>query len=208
MVMETTTGVVLDTAARDAPEPALDHLARLTDDTGLFQHAKFTIPNRAHGYCTDDNARGAVARVKYYAHFHDPQALKLLDTYLAFLMYAQKPNGALRNFMDFNRRWCDDEPSHDGFGRAVWALGTVLATPPAPAHLLVVKDRFDRTTGHIQQQSVRGLACCIFGLCEYLRCFPKTPDIPPHRMGGRQSRPAAPRGERPPLAAVRGLAYV
>ncbi len=51
----------------EVPEPALDHLIRLTDDTGLFQHAKFTVPNRAHGYCTDDNARGAIAMVKYYA---------------------------------------------------------------------------------------------------------------------------------------------
>ncbi len=89
----------------EIPEPALDHLARLTDDTGLLQHAKFTIPNRAHGYCTDDNARGAIAMARYYAQSADPRALRLLDVYLSFLMYAQDADGLIRNFMDFNRNW-------------------------------------------------------------------------------------------------------
>ena len=162
------------------PEPALDHLIKLTDDTGLFQHARFTIPNRAHGYCSDDNARGAIAMTRYYAQYRDPQALRLLDTYLAFLMHAQNPDGSIRNFLDFHRRWWDDEPQNDGFGRTVWALGTVLAGPPAPAYLSVMKDCFDRTTGHVQQQSTRGLAYCILGLCDYLKQFPGTSDIKRH----------------------------
>jgi hypothetical protein len=155
-------------------------LIKLTDDTGLFQHARFTIPNRAHGYCSDDNARGAIAMAKYYAQYRDPQALRLLDTYLAFLMHAQNPDGSIRNFLDFHRRWWDNEPQHDGFGRTVWALGTVLAGPPAPAYLSVMKDCFDRTTGHVQHQSTRGLAYCILGLCDYLKQFPGTADIRQH----------------------------
>ncbi len=162
------------------PQPALDHLIRLTDDTGLLQHARFTIPNRAHGYCTDDNARGAIAAVKHYAQYRNPRILKLLDTYLAFLMHAQNPDGTIHNFLDFNRRWWENEPAHDGFGRAVWALGTVLAHPPAPEYLSVMKDCFDRATGHIQRQSIRGLAYCILGLCEYLRQYPGVPDIEHH----------------------------
>ncbi len=162
------------------PQQALDHLIRLTDDTGLLQHARFTIPNRAHGYCTDDNARAAIAAVKHYAQYRDPQVLKLLDTYLAFLMYAQNPDGTIHNLLDFNRRWCENEPAHDGFGRAVWALGTVLAHPPAAEYLAVMKDCFDRTTGHVQRQSPRGLAYCILGLCEYLAQFPGVSDIEHH----------------------------
>jgi hypothetical protein len=162
------------------PQPALDHLIRLTDDTGLLQHARFTIPNRAHGYCTDDNARAAIAAVKHYSQHRDPQVLKLLDIYLAFLMHAQNPDGTMHNFLDFNRRWCENEPAHDGFGRAVWALGTVLAHPPAPEYLSVMKDCFDRTTGHVQRQSPRGLAYCILGLCEYLEQFPGVLDIKHH----------------------------
>jgi hypothetical protein len=165
---------------RGIPPPALDHLIRLTDDTGLLQHARFTIPNRAHGYCTDDNARGAIATVKHYTQYHDPRVLSLLDTYLAFLMHAQNPDGTIHNFLDFNRRWWEDEPAHDGFGRALWALGTVLANPPAPEYLAVMKDCFDRTTGHIQRQSTRGLAYCILGLCEYLHRFPAVSDIEHH----------------------------
>lgn len=164
----------------EVPEPSLDHLVRLTDDTGLFQHAKFTVPNRAHGYCTDDNARGAIAMVKHYALCGDPRALRLLDTYLAFMMHAQNPDGTIRNFMEFNRRWWDNEPAHDGFGRALWALGMVLSHPPSPAYLPVMKDCFDRATGHIQRQSNRGLAYCILGLCEYLKRFPGVSDIQHH----------------------------
>ncbi len=162
------------------PQPALDHLIRLTDDTGLLQHARFTIPNRAHGYCTDDNARGAIAAVKHYAQYRNPRVLKLLDTYLAFLMHAQNPDGTIHNFLDFNRRWWENEPAHDGFGRALWALGMVLSNPPAPEYLAVMKDCFDRATGHIQRQSIRGLAYCILGLCEYLRQFSGVSDIEHH----------------------------
>jgi glycosyltransferase involved in cell wall biosynthesis len=161
----------------EVPEPALDHLIRLTDDTGLFQHARFTVPNRAHGYCTDDNARGAIATVKYHAQYPDPQALRLLDTYLSFLMHSQNPDGSVRNFMDFDRRWWENEPAHDGLGRTLWALGAILANPPAPAYLSVVKDCFDRSVGHVLQQSIRGMAYSVFGMCDYLRQFPGASDI-------------------------------
>jgi len=164
----------------EVPEPALDHLVKLTDDTGLFQHARFTIPNRSHGYCTDDNARGAIAIARFYAQYPDPQALKLLDIYLSFLMHAQNPDGSIRNFMDFNRTWWEEEPAHDGFGRTLWAWGAILANPPATAYVSVVKDCFDRSVGHAPRQSLRGLAYCIFGLCDYLRQFPGASDIKRH----------------------------
>jgi hypothetical protein len=95
-------------------------------------------------------------------------------------MHAQNPDGTIRNFMEFSRHWWSDEPAHDGFGRALWALGTVLAQPPAPAYLPVMKDCFDRATAHIQGQSNRGLAYCILGLCEYLKRFPGVRDIQHH----------------------------
>jgi hypothetical protein len=162
------------------PEPALDHLVRLTDDTGLLQHARYTIPNRAHGYCTDDNARGAIAMVRHYARSGDPQTLKLLDVYLSFLMYAQDSDGSIRNFMDFNRNWWEEEPAHDGFGRSLWAWGAVLAASPSPAYASAAKDCFDRSVEHVPRQSLRGLAYCIFGLCDYLRRFPDAGKIKRH----------------------------
>jgi len=161
----------------EVPEPALEHLIRLTDDTGLFQHGKFTVAHRGHGYCTDDNARGVIAMARYYAQYPDPQALKLLDTYLSFVMYAQNVDGSFRNFMSFDRRWSESEPEHDGLGRTIWALGAIMANPPSPAYLSVVKDYFDRSIGHVREQSARGTAYCILGMCNYLRQFPGASDI-------------------------------
>jgi hypothetical protein len=115
--------------------------------------------------------------VKYYALYPDPQALKLLDIYLSFLMHAQNTDGSLRNFMDFDRSWWREEPAHDGLGRTLWGLGTILAAPPAPAYLSVVKDCFDRSVSRALQQSLRGLAYSILGMCDYLRQFPGASDI-------------------------------
>ncbi len=161
----------------EAPEPALDHLIKLTDDTGLYQHAKFMIPNRAHGYCTDDNARGLIAMVKYHGQDPDPQALRLLDIYLSFLMYAQNSDGSIKNFMDFDRTWWENEPAHDAFGRVLWAFGTLMAAPPSPAYLSIVKDYFDRAVNQVQKQHPRGMAYAILGMCDYLKQFPGASDI-------------------------------
>jgi glycosyltransferase involved in cell wall biosynthesis len=161
----------------EVPEPSLDHLIKLTDDTGLNQHAKFTIPNRAHGYCTDDNARGVIAMVKYYAQYPEMQALRLLDIYLSFVMYAQNPDGTIRNFMDFNRSWWESEPANDAFGRVLMALGVAMASPPSPAYLSIAKDCFDRSVPHIQKQHPRGMAYAVLGMCDYLKQFPGASDI-------------------------------
>ncbi|MBN1363116.1 MAG: glycosyltransferase [Sedimentisphaerales bacterium] len=161
----------------EVPEPALDHLIRLTDDTGLYQHAKFTIPNRAHGYCTDDNARGLIAMTWYHSQYPDAQALRLLDIYLSFLVHAQNPDGTIRNFMDFDRGWWADEPAHDAFGRVLWAWGAVIATPPSPSYLSVAKDCFDRSVGLVPRQHPRGMAYAVLGMCDYLRRFPGASDI-------------------------------
>jgi hypothetical protein len=161
----------------EVPEPSLAHLRRLTDDTGLFQHAKFTMPDRQLGYCTDDNARAVMAMTKYYAQYAEPQAQQLLDMYLSFIMYAQKSDGSIRNFMNYNRTWQVNEPTSDAFGRVLWAFGTVMANPPSPAYLSVIKDHFDRAIEHVQKQSCRGIAYSILGMSDYLKQFPGASDI-------------------------------
>ncbi|MDR1929137.1 MAG: glycosyltransferase family 4 protein, partial [Treponema sp.] len=40
----------------ELPKLKLDHLRRLTDGTGILQHAVYTVPNYSEGYCADDNA--------------------------------------------------------------------------------------------------------------------------------------------------------
>lgn len=161
----------------EVPEPALDHLRRLTDDTGLLQHAKFTMPDRDHGYCTDDNARAVVAMVRYYAQYGDPEALRLLDIYLSFIHHAQRPDGTVRNFMGYDRQWWEEEPPHDALGRTLWALGAIMSDPPVPQCLPIIKDCFDRSVRHVPVLSPRGRAYALFGMADYLRQFPGASDI-------------------------------
>jgi glycosyltransferase involved in cell wall biosynthesis len=160
----------------EIPEPPLDHLIRLADDTGLFQHARFTLPDRDHGYCTDDNARAVVAMTKHYSQYADPQALRLLDTCLSFICYAQNKNGTVHNFMTYDRRWAKDEPAHEALGRTLWALGAVMGKPPLPRYLPVMKDCFDRSVAHVPSLSIRGKAYAIFGMAHYLEQFPGASD--------------------------------
>ena len=161
----------------EVPEPSLEHLKRLTDDTGLYQHAKFTIPNREFGYCTDDNARALIVTVEYYAQHPRPETLGLFERYLSFVIHSQNRDGSIKNFMNFDRTWWDEEPANDAFGRVLWALGTVMAKPPSSAYLSIVKDCFDRSVGQVQRQHPRGMAYSILGMSDYLKQFPGASDI-------------------------------
>jgi len=165
------------TLSIEVPELSLAHLEKLTDDTGLYQHANFTIPNREHGYCTDDNARAVILMTKHYAQYSEPQALRLLDTYFSFIIHSQNSDGTIRNFMNFDRSWLKDEPLNDAFGRVLWAFGTVMAQPPSSAYLSIAKSCFDKSVELIQKQLPRGMAYSILGMCDYLKQFPGASDI-------------------------------
>jgi len=156
----------------ELPEPPLGHLIKMTDDTGLIQHAKFTIPDREHGYCTDDNARAMLVMAKYYKQYADKQSLRLFEIYLSFTCHAQREDGTMHNFMDYNRNWQHPEPDHDATSRGLWAFGAVMAAAPAPMYLSIIKERFDRAAKHIPEFSPRGMAYSIFGLSDYLQQFP------------------------------------
>ena len=120
----------------------LSYLARLTDDTGPVQHATYGVPDRAHGYCTDDAGRALV--VAYAAARQlDPESperrptLDAARTSLSFVHHAQRPDGTFHNFMDYGRRFLDDGGGEDTLGRALWGLGATAAwAPEAPARLL------------------------------------------------------------------------
>ncbi|MGP4101485.1 glycosyltransferase [Nonomuraea sp. KM90] len=110
--------------------PGYQHLLRLSDDTGLFEHARGALVRRDHGYCTDDVARGlvVVSREPHPAH----RLTRLAESYLAFLTHAQDRTGAFRNRLSFDRRWSDRPGVGDWWGRAMWGLGTAAARSPAP----------------------------------------------------------------------------
>ena len=112
-----------------------DYLRRLTDDTGIFQHTKFGVPDRSKGYTTDDNARALIAAVLIYKQRRDTVSLDLIHTYLSFVHHAQNEQGNFRNFMDYNRNFLEEQGSEDCQGRTVWALGFALSEPSVPANL-------------------------------------------------------------------------
>ncbi len=111
------------------PEIRLDHLRVMTDDTGILQHARFTIPNRDHGYCVDDNSRALIVTIMADNLLpQEPHAKSLSSIYLSFLDHAfDEKTGKFRNFMTYDREWVADDNWEDAHGRAVWSLGVTVA---------------------------------------------------------------------------------
>jgi hypothetical protein len=157
-------------SSTNVPEPRLDHLRRLTDTTGILQHAKYTIPNFSHGYCVDDNARALVVATKYYRIFRDQRILKLLTPYLSFVQYAQREDGWFRNFVGYDRRFMDEGGSDDCFGRALWGLGYTIAFAPT-AFRALAKELFDKALPRLGDLNLRGAAYAILGLHYYLEQY-------------------------------------
>lgn len=109
--------------------PQLDAVMRMTDATGILQHGIHSIADRNHGYCIDDNARALILMCRLAAEENDAViAARLGSTYAAFVHHAWNAElGRFRNFMGYDRRWCEDVGSEDSNGRALWALGCAAA---------------------------------------------------------------------------------
>jgi hypothetical protein len=106
------------------------HLSTMTDDTGMLQHAIFSVPNTREGYTTDDNARALIVSTlldESVGVRSGEEHLNLSRRYLAFLWLAfHSDSGRFRNFLGYDRKWLEDIGSEDSHGRALWALGSVL----------------------------------------------------------------------------------
>lgn len=165
----------LDTLGkRDQRLPQLDlrHLRLMTDDTGILQHAKFTVPNRAHGYCVDDNARALIVAVR--AHDLDRTDTSLTDLssiYLSFLDDAFDPEtGRFRNFMSYERRWLETVGSEDSHGRALWALGVMAGWGHNSGQVALATSIFHEALPALESFSdSRAIAFPILGMQAYLR---------------------------------------
>ncbi len=156
------------------PEIRLDHLKRLTDSTGIFQHAIFAVPNFEHGYCTDDNARALILTVLLRELGWDEVQLGCLrSTYLAFLFHAfNADSGQFRNFMSFDRRWLEEQGSEDSHGRAIWALGVCAGgNLPASDHALAGNLFARALPAALTFTSLRARAFSLLGIREYLVRF-------------------------------------
>lgn len=155
------------------PEICLDHYFRMTDDTGMLQHSLYAIPDRRHGYCTDDNARALIVATRIWSLFEDEHILRYISLYLSFLYHAQQPvGGRFRNFMSYDRRWLEEDGSDDCQGRALWALGYLIAHAPSDSAKRLGVDLFEAAVPALGNlRSPRAWALAILGLHYYLRVF-------------------------------------
>jgi glycosyltransferase involved in cell wall biosynthesis len=155
------------------PPFSLDHIKRLTDDTGIIQHAKFGIPNLKEGYCLDDNARALLMVLMAFKQLKDETAINLAPIYLSYINYMQNKDGTFRNFLSFNRNFLDEVGSEDSFGRAIWSLGYLLGNAPNDAYYQTGKVVFfDASQNFENLQSIRGIANTILGISYYLKSNP------------------------------------
>ena len=183
-------------ALNTLPELRLNHVNALTDDTGMLQHAIFTIPNRAEGYTTDDNARALIFSVLLdelsgdHRNIDQPAKDQPLATktrraeaespnpdwpfrYLAFLEHAfNSKKKRFRNFMGYDHRWLEDQGSEDSHGRALWALGTLLARSSNQGLRGAAGRLFECSVPAVVEfHSPRACAYALLGMQEYLHAY-------------------------------------
>lgn len=172
-----TTFVAKTLAERPAglPDVNIAHLRLLTDDTGLLQHARYTVPRYDDGYCLDDNARALLATTLIEEEGGvDYTAVHALSArYLAFVSHAfDAQAGRFRNFMSYARVWTEPQGSEDSHGRALWALGSVVGRSHNPGTRSLAADLFHGALPAVSEMtSPRAWAYALLGMDDYLRAF-------------------------------------
>lgn len=162
----------LDEQPAQLPELKLDHLFRMSDATGIFQHASFTVPNFAEGYCTDDNARALVlALMLQQLGLGTARTHSQATTYAAFLNHAfDRKRRRFHNFMSFDRRWLDEVGSEDCQGHALWALGLCVRQAGHSSFQMLAAELFEQALPIAAEfTSPRAWAFTLIGIDEYLR---------------------------------------
>jgi glycosyltransferase involved in cell wall biosynthesis len=158
------------------PTVKLDHLLRMTDSTGLIEHAVFVVPNYPEGYSTDDNARALIVAILLdgFGAGAPRGSAGLASRYLAFLWLAFDPaSKRFRNCLSYERHWQEPEGSEDSHGRALWGLGTVLGRSKDPGLRGAAGRMFELAVpAAIEFKSPRACAFALLGLQEYLDSFP------------------------------------
>ncbi|MCK5113952.1 MAG: glycosyltransferase family 4 protein [Phycisphaerae bacterium] len=157
----------------DLSEIDLRHLYIMTDDTGMFQHAQYTTPDRSHGYCTDDNTRALIATGMLWDLEHDESMIPLMQKYLGFLSYAfNEETGRFKNFMDYSRNWLEEMGSEDSHGRALWGLGSAVALCPHESMIVLATKLFQAGLAVTESfTSPRAWAFTLCGIQQYLQRF-------------------------------------
>jgi hypothetical protein len=157
----------------DVPEPRWDHVFRLSDDTGLLEHARNAIARREHGYCVDDVSRGLLVACREPRPA--PELIRHAEQYLAFLTHAQGPDGAFRNRLTYHREWLDEPSLGDWWGRALWGLGTAAARGATGWIRREAMNAY-RQGVHCRSPWPRAMAFAGLGAAEVLRADPHDRD--------------------------------
>jgi glycosyltransferase involved in cell wall biosynthesis len=162
--------------AGSLPELRLDHLRRLTDDTGIIQHATYSVPARRSGYCVDDNARALLVALEADRLSSSAATRRLLTTYLGFLHFAQTEDGGFRNFLSYQRAFesgpAPGVEADDCVGRAIWALGSCVQLAEDEGHRNLAREMLERSLQRAGSLGPRGTASAILGLCNFLEARP------------------------------------
>ncbi len=142
------------------------HIFRMTDDTGMLQHAKYGVPDPTKGYTTDDNARALIMAVLLYEQRPVKRYENLIYRYTSFLLNAQNEDGWFKNFMGYDRRFAEERGSEDCFGRCLWALGFTISNQHVPVNIRrVAKYILGKSLPNCDKLlSLRGKAYSIIGL--------------------------------------------
>ncbi len=151
----------------------LSAVVRMSDATGMLQHSIYSIPDRRHGYCIDDNAR-ALMLVSAIPHLDIVMRDKWMTIYASFIQYAWNPEARrFRNFMNFDRTWCEDVGSEDSNGRALWALGITARDAQQAKHRDWAINIFDSTASlALELGSLRAQAFAMLGAAAMLEARP------------------------------------
>jgi hypothetical protein len=147
----------------------------MCDDTGLFQHAVHSVPDRSHGYCVDDNARALLVACALNNPGERPLAEFLTARFAAFVQHAWNPDtGMFRNFMGFSRVWLEDRGSEDSHGRTLWALGECARSDASPSRRSWAIALFGKALPAAEAfRSPRAWAFTLLGLDAYCASAPK-----------------------------------
>lgn len=156
------------------PDMQIGHFLSMCDDVGLFQHAVHSVPDRAHGYCVDDNARALLLACALNNPGEQPLSEVLTARFAAFVQHAWNPDtGQFRNFMGFNRTWLEDRGSEDSHGRTLWALGEAARTDASPARRQWAAALFAQALSIAESfRSPRAWAFMLLGLDAYCAVAP------------------------------------
>jgi hypothetical protein len=152
----------------------LDAVNRMSDAVGILQHAVYSVPDRDHGYCIDDNARALIMAVLRGGD----EAMKLATRYAAFVQHGWNPETRrFRNFMGYDRRWLEESGSDDSNGRTLWALGVTAARSADRALRDWARALFDTAAPHVSElQAPRTRAFAALGAYAMLEA------VPDHRL--------------------------